>query len=73
MPHGICFAPLKCNVMYQDWNYPIPVLTLNNVELETVNGSIYLDSCVSSDGVDLKVSTRVCRANAAYANLYHLW
>ena len=33
---GMCFAPSKCKVLLQDWQEPVPALTLGNDVLEVV-------------------------------------
>ena len=70
----MCFAPSKCKVLLQDWQEPVPVLTLAGEPLEVVDKFVYLGSCVSAGrGVTEEISNRIVKARVAYANLSHLW
>ncbi|VDP65299.1 unnamed protein product, partial [Schistosoma curassoni] len=72
--YGMCFAPLKCKVLLQDWQNSNPVLTLDGEQIEVVEKFVYLGSCISAGGgVSDEINTRIVKARAAYANLGHLW
>ena len=72
--YGMCFAPSKCKVLLQDWQEPVPVLTLAGEPLEVVGSFVYLRSCVSAGGgVTEEISNRIVKARVAYADLSHLW
>ena len=74
IPFGVCFAPSKCKVMYQDWDSPEPPLTLNGVRLDVVDHFTYLGSCLSKDGsIGPEINARISKAWLAFANLLHLW
>ena len=74
IPFGMCFAPSKCQVMYQDWDSPEPPLTLNGVRLDVVDHFTYLGSCLSKDGsIGSEINARISKARMAFANLLHLW
>ncbi|CAH8849866.1 unnamed protein product [Trichobilharzia szidati] len=72
--YGMCFAPSKCKVLLQDWQEPVPALTLAGEPLEVVDKFVYLGSCVSAGGgVTDEISNRIMKARVAYINLCHLW
>ncbi|CAH8546791.1 unnamed protein product [Dicrocoelium dendriticum] len=72
--YGMSFSPSKCKVLLKDWLSPAPVLTLEGAQLEQVNSFVYLESCVSADGIINKdVSLRIDKVRSAFVNLRHLW
>ena len=73
IPFGVCFAPSKCKVMYQDWDSSEPSLNLNGVRLDGVDHFTYLGSCLSEDGgIGSEISARISKARMTFANLFHL-
>ncbi|VDQ12444.1 unnamed protein product [Trichobilharzia regenti] len=63
-----------CKVLLQDWQEPVPALTLPGGPLEVVDNFVYLGSCVSAvGGVTDEISNRIMKARVAYINLSHLW
>ena len=74
IPFGMCFAPSKCKVMYQDWDSPEPPLTLNGVRLDVVDHFTNPGSCLSKDGsIGSEIIARISKARMAFTNLLHLW
>ena len=72
--YGMCFAPSKCKVLLQDWQEPVPALTLCGVQLELVENFKYLGSLITAGGgVGEEITSRIARARTAFANLRHLW
>ena len=47
---GMCFAPSKCKVLLQDWQEPVPVITLNGDRLNVVDNFVYLGSNIAAGG-----------------------
>ena len=71
---GMRFAPTKCKVLLQDWVDPPPTLLLDGKQLERVNSFVYLGSTISPGGqIADEISSRICKARQAFANLSHLW
>ncbi|WP_432422665.1 reverse transcriptase domain-containing protein [Streptococcus dysgalactiae] len=71
---GMCFAPSKCKVLLQDWQEPVPVITLNGDRLNVVDNFVYLGSNIAAGGgVGDEISSRIAKARLAFANLRHLW
>ena len=74
IPFGMCFAPSKCKLMYQDWDSPEPPLTLNGVCLYVVDSFTYLGGCLSNDSsIALGANAHISKAQISFANLLHLW
>lgn len=70
----MCFAPLKCKVLIQDWREPVPPLTICSDLLRVANGFKHLGSLVASGGdAEEKVSSRIVKSRALFANLRFLW
>ena len=61
-------------MLLQDWQEPVPALTLGNDVLEVVESFVYLGSCITAGGnVEDKISLRIQKARLAFANLRNLW
>ena len=71
---GMFFAPTKSKVLLQDWQDPVPALTINGEQLEIVSKFVYLGSCISAGGsVEDEITLRIAKARLAFTNLKHLW
>ena len=74
IPFGMCFAPSKCKVMYQDWDSSEPPLTLKSVRLGVVDRFTYLGSSLSNNGsIGSEINAYISKARVAFTNLLHLW
>ncbi|MBM6549315.1 reverse transcriptase family protein [Streptococcus dysgalactiae subsp. equisimilis] len=72
--YGMCFAPSKCKVLFQDWQEPVPALTLAGERLEPVDNFSYLGSYITAGGgIGDEIKSRIAKARLAFVNLRHLW
>ena len=71
---GMCFAPSKCKVKYQDWDSLESPHTPNGIRPDVVNPFTQLGSCLSNDGnIGSEISAHISKARVALAKLLHLW
>jgi hypothetical protein len=72
--YGLYFAPAKCKMLVQDWQGPVPALTLAGDSLDLVDSFVYLGSHITTGGgIGEEVSARIAKARLAFGNLKHLW
>lgn len=72
--YRICFAPSNHKVLLQEWEKPVPSLTLVRDQLKRNDNFVYLGSCKSaSSDVSYGIDSRILNAGAVYSNLDHLW
>ncbi|CAH8590969.1 unnamed protein product [Dicrocoelium dendriticum] len=72
--YGMYFSPSKCKALFQDWQVPLPALTLAGATLEVVESFVYLGSCITAGGaVGDEISMRISRAGLAFPRLRYLW
>lgn len=52
----------------------MPTLTLGSEQLEVVEKSVYMGSCVSAGGdMSNEINSSIVKARVSYANLGHVW
>ncbi|CAH8657151.1 unnamed protein product [Dicrocoelium dendriticum] len=72
--YGMYFSPSKCKALLQDWQVPLPALTLAGETLEVVESFVYLGCCITAGGaVGDEISMRISKARLAFSRLRHLW
>ncbi|MGL5231889.1 MAG: reverse transcriptase domain-containing protein, partial [Fusobacteriaceae bacterium] len=71
---GMCFAPLKCKILLQDWVGPDPILSIRGKTLDIVNSFTYLGSIISSaPNIVDEINNRIMKARLAFGKLENIW